>query len=307
MGAPAVSVRCPTCGAELRVVLAPSPPTQWFPCPQCHSPVPVVVPRDLPPLYTWEVFPGLYPALPNPRRPRLRLRRAAQVALVGVALLALVFCGILAVLGVEALGPGDYVVSGTVMEESGFGSLPASAATVVLTTDHGQNRTVLTAADGSFSFSSVPPGGISVNVTKPGYAPVTILTFASPVYNAGTTGLSIYLAKGNVGNGTTDTLSPFPDLETFVASVGSGAVLLFIVAVLGAVAAIVTARSDRPAVGVVGGMAGLLAPVPLYLLALGGAFPILVAATAALSAFGAFATATRVFELYQTRPESLPG
>jgi len=305
MGAPAVSVRCPTCGADLRVVLAAAPPTQWFPCPQCRNPVPVVVPRDPPPLYSWEVVPGLYPALPSPRRPRVTLRRLAQVALVSVAAIAVVLGGVLAVLGAEALGPGSYVVSGTVLEGgSGGGGVPASGATVVLTTDGGQEVVQHTGANGVFSFSHVPVGGISLNVTLPEYAPATVTTFASAVYSTGTTGLTVTLVPGSLGNGTTTALSPFPDLESFVASIGSGVALLGIVAVFGGVAAVVTARSDRPPVGVVGGAAGLLAPAALYFLSIGGIFPMLTAGTAVLAAFGAFAATSRTVELFQVGPES---
>ena len=287
------------------MVLAPAPPTQWFPCPQCRNPVPVVVPRDPPPLYTWEVLPGLYPNLPPPRRPRVPLRRMAQVALVAIAAIAVVLGGVLIVLGSEALSPGSFVVSGTVVESGpGGGVVPASGATVNLTTDGGQWVVQHTGAKGTFSFSSVPVGGISLNVTLPGYAPVTVTTFASRVYDAGTTGLSVTLVPGSSGNGTTVTLSPFPNLESFVASIGSGVALLGIVAVAGGVAAVVTGRSDRPAVGVVGGAAGLLAPAALYFLALGGIFPALTAGTAVLATFGAFATTTRTIEIFQVGPES---
>ncbi|MGC2788982.1 MAG: hypothetical protein WA547_02845, partial [Thermoplasmata archaeon] len=85
MATSTVYLRCPACGGDLRVVLASEPATQWFPCPHCRTPVPAVVPRDPPPLYSWEVLPGLYPALPRPRVPRWRARRAAAAALLVVA------------------------------------------------------------------------------------------------------------------------------------------------------------------------------------------------------------------------------
>lgn len=306
MGAPAVSVRCPACGADLNVVLAATPPTQWFPCPQCRTPVPVLVPRDPPPLYSWEVLPGLYPALPPPRRPRVRMRRIAQAALVGVAALAVLLGAVLGVLGAEALGAGSYAVSGVVFEQTAHGTFPATGATVVLSNDAGQTTVLHTGPSGTFAFSGVTPGGISLNITLPNYAPVTVATFASPVYNAGTTGLSVTLVPGTSSNATTDMLSPFPDLESFVASIGSGVALLGIVAVAGGAAAVITGRSDRPAVGVVGGAAGVLSPLALYFLALSGVFPVLVVGTAVVAALGAFAATTRTLEILQVGPEPEP-
>jgi len=229
----------------------------------------------------------------------------AQVALVGVAAIAVVLGGVLAVLGAEALGPGSFVVSGTVVESGPDGGIvPAPGATVVLTTDGGQQVVQHTGAGGGFLFGRVPVGGVSLNITLPGYVPVTVATFASTVYNAGTTGLSVTLVPGSSTNATAVTLSPFPDLESFVASIESGVVLFGIVALVGGAAAVVTGRSDRPAVGVVGGAAGLLAPAALYFLALGGIFPALTAGTAVLAAFGAFATTTRTIEIFQVGPES---
>jgi hypothetical protein len=305
MGTPAVHVRCPTCGTDLRVVLAPSPPTQWFPCPQCRTPVPVVVPRDPPPLYSWEVLPGLYPALPVPRRPRIRARRLAEGTLIGIAVVAIALGAVLAVLGSEASSPAQYVVSGTVYEQvGGGGTVPASGATVILTTDGGSRVVETTPISGAFSFSNVPVGGISINVTATGYAPVTVTTFASTVYSTGTTGLSVTLVPGTPSNGTSVALSPFPDLESFLASIGSGVALLGLVAVTGGVAAWVTRRSDRPAVGVVGGSAALLAPVALYFLALDGIFPEVIVGVTALAALGAFTATVRAMTIAQVGPES---
>jgi len=303
MGAPSVTVRCPNCRADLRVVLAPAPPTQWFPCPNCHSPVPVVVPRDPPPLYSWEVLPGLYPALPSPRRPRVPLRRMAQLTLVGIAVVSVVLTGLLVAYGAEALGTGTYSVSGTVFLQSGNGVAPAAGTTVTLTTDSGETLTQQTSLAGAFAFGSVPAGGIALNFTAAGYSPETVYTFASPVYNAGTTGLSVTLQPGPESNGSATALTPFPDLESFLASIGSAAVLLGIVASIGVAAAVVTARSDRPAVGVVGGAAGLLSPFALYFLALGDIFPAVLAGTAVLAGLGAFVTTTRSIEIFQIGPE----
>jgi len=303
MGATTLAVRCPACGEELRAVVAPQPPTQWFPCPHCHSPVPVVVPRDLPVLYSWEVLPNLYPTLPRPRVPRWRARRAAAGALLAIVLLAGLFGGVLSYYGLAALSPGSYPVSGTVDRElAGGGTVPAAGATVILTEEGGRTLNQTVAADGSFAFSGVPGGGISLNVTLSGYGPVTVGTFASPVYDAGTTGISVTLGIGGLANSTSVSLSPFTDLESFLASIGSGIAILGLAAVVAAVAAVLTLRRDRPAIGVVGGGAGLLAPLALYLLSLATAFPALVAASALLAGFGGFALALRAVELGQTGP-----
>ncbi len=307
MAPPALVLRCPRCGQEIAVVPAPAPPTQWFPCPHCRTPVPVVVPRDPPPLYTWEVLPGLYPALPRPRRPRWRARQLAGAALVALVVLALAFAGVFAYYAVLAPTPGAYVVSGTVLEETAGGRLlPAAGAAVVLTPETGAARTEHTGADGAFVFGSVPTGGISLNVSLSGFAPVTVDTFASSVYNAGTQGIQVTLTPGSSGNGTTVAFTDFPDLESFVASLGSAVVLLGVVATVAGVAALATFRHDRPALGVVGGGAGVFAPLGLYLLALGGALPYAVDASAAIAGVGAFALALRSIELAMTGPAAGP-
>lgn len=301
MDTPSVTLRCPACGQDLRVVLAPAPPTQWFSCPHCRNPVPVVVPRDPAPLYSWEVYPGLYPALPRPRPPRWRPRRVATVALAGVFVLALTFGGVLAYEGVLAAAPASYVVSGTVATEAAGGAaVPAAGARVALTEDSGATLVRTTAADGSFVFGGVPAGGIALNVSFPGYAPVEVETFASPVYNAGTQGISVVLVAGGAGGGSTLALSAFPSLESFLATVGGGAVLLGLVAGVAAAATVLTVRKDRPAVGVVGGGAGLLAPVALYLLGLAPVFPLLLVASGLLASLGSFALTIRSIALYQT-------
>lgn len=300
MGANSVEIRCPTCRAELRVFLAPAPPTQWFPCPNCHNPIPVVVPRDPPPLYSWEVLPGLYPALPPPRRSRVSMRRVAQVVLLVIAVVSVALVGLLAAYGAEALSGGSYTVSGTVFEQTANGfDVAAVGAKVVLTTDSGREVIGQSSATGTFSFLDVPAGGIALNVSATGYSPETLYTFASPVYNTGTTGITIALVPGPIANGTSVALTPFPNLETFLASIGSSAALLGLVAVVGGIAAWVTGRKDRPAVGVVGGMAGLLSPVVLYFLALGDIFPAVLAGTAVLAALGAFVTTSRTIEIVQ--------
>ena len=296
-----VTLRCPACGLDVTATVALSPPTQWFPCPRCHAPIPVVVPRELPPLYTWEVSPELYPPFPRPRPVRRNLRRATLSALLAVVLLASAFGALLGAYGVTAADSPGTTVSGTVLAESTSGSTsPAPGATVVLTEDGGGQRTGLTGADGAFLFSGVPAGGDAINITLRGYAPIEIDTFASSVYDTGTQGLVVTLVPGGNANGSTVSLAGFPDLETLLASIGSAALLFGLVAAIAATGSVLLLRRDRPALGVVGGGAGFAAPFVLYLLGLEPVFPLVVAATGTLAAFGAFALAVGAFELWQS-------
>ena len=286
----------------MRVVLAPAPPTQWFPCPHCRTPVPVVVPREPPPLYSWEVFPGLYPALPSPRRPRRRAYWAAGVALLVVALFAAGFAAVLVYDAWQAARPASFVVDGTVGRYVDAGFEPLAGATVTLTNEENRSTTLVTGFEGTFLFSSVPPGGVTLNVSAPGYAPLSVTTFVSSVYAAPSTDLDIALTPGSPENASTVALAPFPDLEQFEASIGSGAVLLGIVVVVAGAAALATMRDERPALGVVGGAAGLVSPLVMYFLSLSVAFPLLTGATAVLAAAGAFALVLRAVRLTQSGP-----
>ena len=170
MATSTVAMRCPACGADLRVVVAAEPPTQWFPCPQCRTPVPVVVPRDPPPLYSWEV----YPRTISPAGP------AARASLAGASALGS---------GPDrrrgAGRPGSRPFSSTTGTTRASGSRSRSTGRWSTRsvgspsrsperrsrsrTDAGRQSTVLTGPDGAFSFSSVPPGGVTLNVTAAGY------------------------------------------------------------------------------------------------------------------------------------------
>jgi Carboxypeptidase regulatory-like domain len=295
MAVPPVSLKCANCGTALSAVVAPSPPTQWFPCPHCRAPVPVLVPRDPPVLYTWEVLPGLYPSLPRPRAPRWRVRSVAAAALIAVAIAAIGVGGALAYYGAEATHAAEYTVSGTVVY--GPTGAPVTGATVNLTEDNGSSLVQVTSFGGTFSFAHVPSGGISINVTHPGDAPVTVTTFASPAYDAGTTGLTIGLYPGGASNGTSVSLAPFPDLESFLASIGGAAILLALIATVAGAAAVVARRPSVRTATVIGGSAGVAAPAVLALLGLSTAFPYLLLVAALAGACGAFAAAMGAGEL----------
>ena len=302
MASSTVAVRCPVCGTDLRVVVAAQPPTQWFPCPHCHTPMPVVVPRDPPPLYSWEVLPGLYPPLLRPRVPRWRARRSVAAALLVIAVVAAGLTAVLVYDGYAASQPASFTVDGTVDREVGDVAEPLAGAQVMLSNDANHQSSVLTDFDGSFSFANVPPGGVTLNVTATGYAPLTVTTFVSVVYGGPSTGLDIVLTPGGASNASTVTLAPFPDLEQFLASIGSSAVLLGIIALAAGFAAVATFREDRPAVGVVGGAAGILAPLVLFYLSLTAVFPLLEDLSAVLATAGAFTLVVRAIQLAQTGP-----
>jgi hypothetical protein len=299
MGPPLISVRCPACGGPVSVFPAPAPPTQWFPCPHCHAPVPVVVPRDPPPLYSWEVLPALYPYLPPPRAPRWRASRAAAGALVNVAVIAALLAAVLGYYAIAADTGGDFSVTGVVDLQQNATSAPYAApgVAVVGTDEAGHNHSTSTAVDGSFEMGGLPSGGIELNFSYPGFAPTTIEVFVSSVFSAGSTELTVTLLGGNASGGTVGSLTPFVNLETFVAAIGGGIVLLGLIALIAGVAAIFTIRSDRPALGVVGGGAGLVAPLAIVFLDLGDPFPVVLLASAIVAAIGGFALAIRVIEM----------
>ena len=112
----------------------------------------------------------------------------------------------------------------------------------------------------------------------------------------------VQLTPGSATNSSTVALTPYPNLEQFVAAIGGGVVILGFVALLTAYAAALTLRADRPAVGVVAGGAGLFAPVALAFLSLGSAFPILLEGSGALAILGAFALSIRAVQMAQTGP-----
>jgi hypothetical protein len=300
MAVPPTMARCPACGNALAVLLAPSPPTQWFNCPHCRSPVAVLVPRDPPVLYTWEVLPALYPALAPPRAPKWSARKVSANALALVAILAVVLAAVFGYYAVLAPTPSHFTVTGTVYVSPAFGTpTPVYGASVVAHEEGGATVSATTRSDGTFVLSGLHTGGVSVNITDPGFAPQTVEIFLSTVYSAGQSGMSVVLLPGGLHNASTQSLTSYVNLETFVAAIGGGITILGFVAVLAVYAAVVTRRDDRPAVGVVGGGAGLLAPVGIALLTLGTPFPILLAATAALAGVGAFILSIRAVEMGQ--------
>lgn len=291
----ALSVRCPSCGTIFGVVPAPSPPTQWIPCPQCRATVPVVLPRDPPPLFSWEIYPGLYPLYIPPRPPRFRRRRATIYVLVAALVICATLVGAFGYLGALAQRPATYTVSGTVAGPNGT---PISGAQVELTTEANRSSSVTTGLDGTFSFVNIPVGGVLLNVTKSGYAYTSLLIFVSTVYVSGgsSTGIALTLNPAPA-NATVEYGAPFTTLEAFVTDLWATAGLLALVVIVGGIAIDRTRRSARPIYGVAAGFAALLTPLPIALLGIEIAAPIPSLLTVPVAVLGGFVIGIGAIEM----------
>ncbi len=227
----------------------------------------------------------------------------AAGALVGVALVAVVLAGVFGYYALVASAPGSFDANGVVLLGHKSGSTtPGAGVSVTATTENGASYQAVTALDGSFAFSGLPTGGLTLEFSDAGYSTVYVYAFVSTLYSAGATGLEVTMGPGAANNNSSFALTPFTDLEQFVAAIGAGVVLLGFVAIVAGYAALLTVRADRPALGVVGGGAGLMAPLALAYLALGDPFPWLVAGSAALALLGGFALAIRAVQMAQTGP-----
>ncbi|MCI4336484.1 MAG: carboxypeptidase-like regulatory domain-containing protein [Thermoplasmata archaeon] len=287
MAAVWATARCITCGAPVAVLVPPTPGARWFTCPQCHSPMPVVPPTNPPPIFSWEIYPQVYPAPPPLRMLGRPISRLATIALVSCVLLLAGLAGALALSGEEALGPTTFRLSGTV--ELAANHDPVGGAIVSIGSETGWTQSFLTGGNGSFHFVGIPTGGATINVTAPGMAPVTLGLFFSPTFTSpgtGPTGLALLLAPGNAGNASTDYETPFPDLESFVSSVWSASVLLALGAIVAAAGAWMAYRGTRPTVGVAGGLSAAVAPFGLTLLGITTAFPLAALPAAAAVGLG---------------------
>ncbi len=295
MSSDVLPVRCPHCGTTFGVLPGSGPATQWIPCPQCRTPVPVVLPRDHPPLFSWEIYPGLYPRYIPPRPPRVRRRPATIYVLLASLVICAGLVGAFGYTAVLAQQPSTYTVSGTVIAPNG---LPLAGAQVELTTEADQSSSVTTGLAGTFSFANVPIGGILVNTTKAGYAYTAVYLFLSTVYVSGgsSTGISLTLNPAPANN-TTIYVTPFPTLESFVADLGAAAGLLALVAIVDGFAILRTRRSSRPIFGVAAGLGSLLAPLPIALLSIEVAAPIPSLMTIPVAVLGGFAAGIGLVEM----------
>ena len=305
-----VTLRCPRCGAYLA---APSPgaATSWATCPHCYNALPVVGPRDPPPLFTWEVYPSLYPALPPPRAPGRHLPTVVLASLCAAAILLAGLAGILFLTGTSALAPGSFELSGVVegLNATPFGSTaPLPGALVRLTSEGGYNETVLSGSDGSFRFTGIPSGGATLNVTHAGFSPVEVtLLYSKPFVAAGDSGgLTVEMTPANGNSPTSVVETPFPDLESLLTSLWSGTVLLGAAALLTIAGALAARRPERAPVAIAGGAAAIVAPVSLFLLGDTAVVPLAAYFSVALSALGAVAASLGAVPLLWDGPPPEP-
>ena len=259
--ATSVDLRCPHCGARLTAYTPYPTITSYTRCPQCASVLPFVAPREPAPLFSWEVYPGLYPPTPVPAPPSARRRPAMLALLLAATLLLAGVGGVFAWLGSDALRPGTFTMAGIVTPAGAFGTW------VRVQGENGFSVNV-SAPTGTFSIAGVPYGGVSITADATGYALTVVDLFISPVYSSvagGARDLSLVLSPANGSSLTIIDTTAFPDLENFVATVWSGTGLLWVAALFTGLG-VAAVRRDRLPLVVVGGASAVVAPFVLPLL-----------------------------------------
>jgi hypothetical protein len=286
-----MTIRCPRCGRFLVAPAPLSPEPAWFACPHCAQPVPVVPPRDPPPLFSWEVYPHLYPPAHPPKVPGPAVARLLTALLVTATVVLAGLSGGLGWAGAASLAPGGFTVRGVVVETLGSGSAVPLLGALVNLSGESTTSTTATALDGSFSFASVPAGGITLNISKPGYGSLLLQLFASAVYSTAGIGTPVYvsLTPGPSGNATDVALSSFGNLDGFLTNLWSSSILLGLGAVVAAAGAFAAYRERRLSYAVAGAGAAIAGPIAPGLLGVMGAFPVVGWFAALAIALGAVA------------------
>jgi hypothetical protein len=261
-------VRCPHCGLE-QYALHPA----WRPdgtiyilCAQCARPVPSVGWRRIPPLFSWEVHPGLWPSPHLPRRPSRSQRQALALVLLAGAVLLLGLGGGLGWIGGITLSPSRQTVAGTVLEfnYSEGTWTPVTGATVTLSGGPGPTSRGITGATGRFLFRDVPPGVHDVTASSPGYQTETLVIFVAPFESeprGNLTNLVLELLGPSTASTRLVSYSVFPDLETYLSYLWAAS----LIEILGGVIALGGAwwlwRGRSPVSALVGAGAGVLSPL----------------------------------------------
>lgn len=219
-----------------------------------------------------------------------------------LATLAIALLGV----GAATTGPGTFSVQGSILYSPngpGPAATPVSGATINLTGESQQTLQATTGAAGEFRFVGVAPGGVTLNVSAPGYRSAVVDLFVSATYSTlggGGSRVIIYLAgsTGPTNVTSTNVVAPaFANLETFVANDLSSAILLGLGATVAGAGAWAVRRGTHPAVGTAGGCAAVVAPIMLFYLSIATAFPItgwVAGLTVALGAAAAGLEAARM-------------
>jgi hypothetical protein len=268
-----VTLRCPKCGAYVGAPAYPTLAPSWVTCPHCATPLPVVAPRDPPPLFTWEAFPGVYPPLPTPRVPSARIHVITALLLASLTVLLAVLAGLLGGTGIAAGGPATYQLAGTVVTEGG--EPLGIVATVHVEGENGFNETVTTGLDDRFDVPGVPAGGALLNVSAPSYEATLFSVFLSPVYSSTSDpgALMVTMVAGSSLNATTEGSPVYGDMEGFLTGIWSGAGVLGIAAAAAGLAAIASWRRLGPTWVVAGSAGAAVVPFAVVELGLASAFP----------------------------------
>jgi Carboxypeptidase regulatory-like domain len=246
-----------------------------------------VPPTNPPPLFSWEVYPLVYPPLPALRVPSRSIGRLAAVALLACTLLLVGVAGALGYSGAVALGPTRFALSGTV--QSTDAAVPIAGADVVLTSEAGNVERTVSDASGRFALTGISSGGATLNVSRAGYASASYELFFSPAYSAtgaGAGGLVVSLPPGTTGNVTVVSESPFGTLESFVSSLWSAGALLALAAVVCGFGAWAAFRDRHAPLAIAGGLGAASAPFVLTTLGVTSAFPLSTAPAAVLILLG---------------------
>ncbi len=270
---PYLPLRCPSCGLEHWAFVGPWPSrTSWSHCPRCGAFIPAVVPGNLPPLFSWEVHPGLYPVPRWPRRPSARLRKALARALILAGSLLLVAAGAFGWVGGASATAPPQAVGGVVL---GFNAsqarwVPMASAVVAVTGSTTGPNVTDTNALGRFLFHGVSGGVHDVEASAPGYQEEILAVFLSQGYDSPSgnmTSLSLQLVPGPANQSRVISYIQYPDFETYLAFVFSATVLEGMAGALAVGGGIALWRRRSPARSVVAASAAALSP---FLMAIAG-------------------------------------
>ena len=291
MAAPStVTARCPACGGLLAAIGTPFAAT-YVRCPHCGNTVPIVAPRDPPPLFAWEVTPQLYPPIPSiSEGGRRSVRPFVLGALVLATVITAVLAGFAAAEASRALAPGHVDLAGTVVSVSpGRPAHPFAHLTV--TGENGYRTSGTDGPDGSFDFPGVPLGAVTIVVNATGYPNTSFDMFFSSIVSqpARSTGLELDVSTGSSTNAITVLYTPYGSLEEFVATLLTATVIFTVGVVVAGLGVWAVLRQRRPSLAVAGAAAMIVAPACLPVLTLDTVLPDALLVSSVAGALGAAA------------------